>query len=225
VFQRATRGRGGIVLGALLGGAYSSTVMTVVLARRAGGENRPHLFSGAMLVASGTMFLRLIALLALFNGELASRLAPSFLGLAAAAIVGGLFLARIPDPRASVPARQFVARNPLELRAALLFGALFVVMLAATDLAVTRLGSVGVYVLGAVMGVADVDPFIMSMTQAARQATPLGVAAVAVLVTVASNNLVKGVYAFLFADRRTGTLGLASLAALAAATLLPIAFF
>ena len=224
VIQRATRGRGGIVLGALLGGAYSSTVMTVVLARRAGREERPHLFAGAMTVSSGMMFLRLIALLALFNRALASSLAPAFVVLAGAAILGGLLLARMPDPRASAPVRQFVARNPLELRAALLFGALFVVMLAATELAVTRLGSAGVYVLGAVMGVADVDPFIMSMTQAATHATPLHVAAIAVLVTVASNNLVKGVYAFLFADRRTGTLGLASLTALAAASLLPILF-
>lgn len=224
VIQRATRGRGGIVLGALLGGAYSSTMMTVVLARRAGGEERPHLFAGAMLVASGMMFLRLIVLLALFNRELASALAPSFLALAAGTVASGVLLARRADPRASAPVRRFVARNPLELRAALLFGALFVVMLAATDVAVSRLGSAGVYVLGAVMGVADVDPFIMSMTQAARHATPLHVAAVAVLVTVASNNLVKGIYAFLFADRRTGTLGLASLTALAAASLLPIVF-
>ncbi len=101
VIQRLTRGRGGIVLGALLGGAYSSTVMTVVLARRAGGEQRPHLFAGAMLVASGMMFLRLIVLLALFNGELASMLAPAFLTLAGGASVGGVLLAR-----AARPARQ-----------------------------------------------------------------------------------------------------------------------
>ena len=151
-------------------------------------------------------------------------LAPAFLSLSAAAVAGGLLLARAKDPGAGDPVRRYVARNPLELRAALLFGALFVVMLVATDLAVVRLGSAGVYVLGAVMGVADVDPFIMSMTQAARHATPLAVAAVAVLVTVASNNLVKGVYAFLFADRRTGILGLASLVALAGASLLPILF-
>ena len=101
VIQRATRGRGGIVLGALLGGAYSSTVMTVVLARRAGGEDRPHLFAGAMVAASGMMFLRLIVLLALFNRELASSLAAPFLALAAGAVAGGLLLAQRPDPRAS----------------------------------------------------------------------------------------------------------------------------
>ena len=68
VIQRLTQG--GLVPAAILGGAYSSTVTTVALARRAKREDRPHLFSGATLVASGTMYLRLAALLALFNRSL-----------------------------------------------------------------------------------------------------------------------------------------------------------
>ena len=62
VLQKATAGRGGVVLSALLGGAYSSTVTTVVLARRASTEHRPWLFAGGMLIASGMMFLRVVAL-------------------------------------------------------------------------------------------------------------------------------------------------------------------
>src|SRR5437016_4710688 len=42
VIDRLTRGRGGIVLSAVLGGAYSSTATTLVLAKRAAHENRPH---------------------------------------------------------------------------------------------------------------------------------------------------------------------------------------
>jgi choline dehydrogenase-like flavoprotein len=40
-------------------------------------------------------------------------------------------------------------------------------MLVATHLAVRYLGNAGVYTLAGVMGVTDVDPFIMGMTQAA----------------------------------------------------------
>ena len=39
-------------------------------------------------------------------------------------------------------------------------------MLIASHLAVVYLGKAGVYTLAAVMGVTDVDPFILSMTQA-----------------------------------------------------------
>ena len=47
VLQKLTKERGGVVLAALLGGAYSSTVTTVVMARRAAREPHPHLFAGA----------------------------------------------------------------------------------------------------------------------------------------------------------------------------------
>jgi uncharacterized membrane protein (DUF4010 family) len=46
------------------------------------------------------------------------------------------------------------------------------------------------------MGVTDVDPFIMGMTQSAGTLTSLKVAAAAVLIAAASNNLVKGIYAY-----------------------------
>jgi uncharacterized membrane protein (DUF4010 family) len=224
VLQKATEHRGGVVVAALLGGAYSSTATTVVLARRARVEQRPHLFAGAMLVASGVMFLRVIALLALFNGTLVAMLGPWFAGLAAAAVAVGLVLMRVPDGRSGDVERRYLSKNPLELGAALFFGAVFVAMLVATQLAVRYLGQAGVYGLAAVMGVADVDPFIMGLTQAAGGQTSLGLAATAIVVTLASNNVVKGIYAFVFADRRTGVEGLVALAALAACGLVPLAF-
>ena len=76
---------------------------------------------------------------------------------------------RVPDAKAGDVEREFEPKNPLELRAALGFAVLFVTMLVATHLVVTYLGKAGVYSLAALMGVTDVDPFIMGMTQACRQ--------------------------------------------------------
>jgi uncharacterized membrane protein (DUF4010 family) len=95
-------------------------------------------------------------------------------------------------------------------------------MLVATHLAVTYLGRAGVNTLAAIMGVTDVDPFIMGMTQTAGSLTPLKVAASAVLIAASSNNLVKGIYAYSLADRRTGAQSLVLLAALAALGLVPL---
>jgi hypothetical protein len=67
VIQKLTKGQGGILLAAILGGAYSSTVTTIVLSRRAAREGRPHIFSAGILMACGMMYLRLAGLLALFN--------------------------------------------------------------------------------------------------------------------------------------------------------------
>lgn len=222
VLQKVTKERGGAVLTAFLGGAYSSTVTTVAMSRRAKREHRPHLFAGGMLIASGVMYLRLVVLLTLFSRQLGAMLAPAFLVLAAVAIAVGWFWSRRPDPDASAFKREFEPGNPLELTTAFLFALLFLGMLVATQLAVTYLGRAGVNILAAIMGVTDVDPFIMGMTQAAGKITPLPVAGTAVLIAAASNNLIKGIYTFSLADRQTGSQSLPLLVGLAAAGLVPL---
>lgn len=222
VLQKVSKERGGVVLAAILGGAYSSTVTTVVLSRRAAREERPHLFSGGILMASGVMYLRLVALVALFNQRLVAILAPAFLVLAGVAIAVGWYWSRRPDVSMDKIKREFEPKNPLELVAAFGFAALFLAMLVATQLAVTYLGKTGVDTLAAVMGVTDVDPFIMGMTQAAGTLTPLKEAAGAVLIAAASNNLIKGMYAYSLAGDRTRIQAFSLLAGLAALGLVPL---
>jgi uncharacterized membrane protein (DUF4010 family) len=222
VLQKLTKEHGGVVLAALLGGAYSSTVTTVVMARRAARERHPHLFAGGILMASGVMYLRLVALLALFNRQLMSLLALPFLLLAGLAVGVGWLWTRRADSGAQAIQREFEPKNPLELLAAFLFAALFLAMLVGTQLAVTYLGRAGVNALAAIMGVTDVDPFIVGMTQAAGTLAPLKVAAAAVLIAAASNNLVKGIYAYGLADRKTGMQSLALLTVLATLGLAPL---
>ena len=222
VLQKVTRQQGGVVLSALLGGAYSSTVTTLVMARRAARESHPHLFAGSILIASGVMYVRLAVLLAIFNRQLLFLLLLPFLVLAGLAVGIGWLWTRRVDASAEAVQREFEPSNPLELLAAFFFAALFLVMLVATQLAVTYLGRAGVNTLAAIMGVTDVDPFIMGMTQAAGTLTPLKVAAAAVLIAAASNNLVKGIYAYSLADRKTGVQSLALMTVLAAAGLVPL---
>jgi uncharacterized membrane protein (DUF4010 family) len=114
------------------------------------------------------------------------------------------------------------ARNPLELKAAFLFGAIFLGMLLVTHLAVTHLGTGGVYSLAAIMGLSDVDPFIMGMTQTATNFTPVHVASTAILIAASSNNIIKGIYARSFSDPRTGRWSLVMLVILALLGLIPV---
>jgi len=222
VIQKLTKGQGGVMLAALLGGLYSSTATTLVLARRAARENRPHLFSGVTLVASGMMYLRLAGLVAIFSPALIAMLGGPFLVLAGAALLAGWLWSRRPDQNSGKVVREYEPSNPLELWAALLFALLFVVMLVATQLAVKYLGTSGVYWLAALMGVSDVDPFILGMTEAAGKTTGLNVAAISILIAAASNNVVKGIYAYSLSDRPTGRMSLILLVALAAAGLTPL---
>jgi uncharacterized membrane protein (DUF4010 family) len=222
LLQRWTQGRGGVVLAALLGGAYSSTLTTVVLAKRAREQSRPHLYSGAMLVASGVMYLRLVALLGIFNRQLLHRLGLPFVLLAFAALLGGWLWIRVLDHGGEKAEQNLQPTNPLELSAAFLFAGLFVGMLYITHVALLYLGRAGLFALAGVMGVTDVDPFILSLAESASALTPVTIAGGAIVIAAASNNLIKGIYAYGFADRRTGTQGLALLAVLTALGLLPL---
>jgi uncharacterized membrane protein (DUF4010 family) len=233
LLQRAVKGRGGVMLAALLGGAYSSTVTTVALAKRSVADPRPRVYSGSILMASGVMYLRLALLVSLFNQGLRQVLllplgALGILGMAAGAAWawGGQVGGKRPNPE-----RVYPAQNPLELRAAFVFALLFVTMVVITHYTVLYLGDRGVYTLAAIMGVTDVDPFILGITQSAGQGTGLNVAAAAIAIAAASNNAIKGIYALFFCDhsagisldpQQTGVQSLILLGLLALAGLIPL---
>jgi uncharacterized membrane protein (DUF4010 family) len=213
----------GILLSAVLGGIYSSTATTVALSKRSSREgSHPHLFAGAILLASAFMFLRITILVGIFNWQLLKMLAGPFLTLAVAAGVTGFFWSRRPDGLREKLVRQYKHENPLELRSAFLFAGLFLVILILTRLAFSYMGNRGTYILGAIVGFADVDPFILSMTQSDGATTRLSVSAGAIIIAVASNNLAKGIYAFSFGSRRAGMQGLILLTVLALAGLIPL---
>jgi uncharacterized membrane protein (DUF4010 family) len=173
------------------------------------------------------MYLRVVVLVWIFNRPLALTLAPSFVVLALAAILVGWFWHRQPDADGADAPQSAAPHNPLELRTAFFFAVVFLVVLVLTQLAVSHLGNRGVYSLAAIMGVTDVDPFIMGMTHAAalpglEPTAAIRMAASGILIATASNNLVKGLYTYFFARGKVGRWGILSLGALAILGLAPL---
>jgi uncharacterized membrane protein (DUF4010 family) len=212
LLQKASGGRGAMFLSALLGGAYSSTVTTVILAKRAREVHAPRMCAGSILVSSGTMYLRLLVLLALFNRGLAANLLWPFLITGMAALGFGWYWGRVPASRGKGGQVNLPIKNPLELSTAFLFAAMFMVLLAASHYALEHFGRSGIYGLAAIAGMTDIDPFVLGMTQSGQASA---FAAHAIAIAASSNNVVKGFYALGFADRRTGVQALALLSALA----------
>lgn len=225
LLQRLIRGKGSIALVALLGGAYSSTVTTVALAKRSSvdPENSKR-YVGGMVMASGMMYWRLSLLLELFNAELSDRLMGPFFILGFVGVAGGLGISLLkknrPDPQDLTETHP--QGNPLELKAAFSFALLFVLISLLTRYIVDYLGDRGVYSFAAIMGITDVDPFILSLTQSAGQTFPLSLASISILIATASNNAVKGIYARCFGDRQTGQQSLYFLLGFSVLGLLPI---
>jgi uncharacterized membrane protein (DUF4010 family) len=222
LLQKWLKQRGGVIVTAILGGAYSSTATTVVLARSSNGGGSPRVLAGSILAASGMMYLRILVLVLLFDPRLANLLAPGFCGLATLAVGVGVWLTVVRDGARTEAASHPTARNPLELRTAFVFAALFVVVLVLTHLAAEYVGPGGLYALAALFGVSDVDPFVLGLAQAGGYPASLHVVAGAITVATATNNLAKGVYARVFGERSTGNLSLALLGGLALAGLVPL---
>ena len=223
LLQKLEKGQGALWVSALIGGIYSSTATTVVLAKRARQGDAPHLYSGSILMASGVMYLRFLVLVGLFSRILMQRLLVSFLLVGGVGIVAGWLWSRRSDAVVKHGEKDVADKNPLELSAAFLFALLFVILLAATHYATLYLGRGGVYGLATLTGLSDITPFVLGLTQTPGT-PPLNVAAAAILIAAASNSVVKGVYAFAFADRKTGKQALALLLALAVLGLLPLLF-
>jgi len=223
LLQIFTKGKGGILLSALLGGAYSSTVTTLVLAKRAKeAEGSARLFSGGILMASGIMYLRLVAFIGIFNWQLLAGLYMPLLVLAVIGAAGGWLWSIGPSEKSGELTKAYVPRNPLELWVAFLFGAIFVAVLVLTAWAVAHLGQKGLFGLAAIVGLANVDPFVLSLTQSAGTVTSASLAAAAILIASASNNAAKAFYAYGFADRKTGVQSLCLLLGFAALGLVPL---
>ena len=222
LLEKAAKGKGGVRLAALLGGAYSSTFTTFVMAKRAREVKTPHCYSGAILLASGVMYFRFLALIAFFNTELMRRLLLPFLILGAIGVAGGWAWSNLPDGGEKGADAGYVTKNPLELASAFSLGIVFVAMLVATNFALVHLGRGGIYGLAVLSGLAPVDPFIMGLTQTAGKLTSLGLAAAGVVVAAASNNFAKAIIALALADSNTGRQSLFLLLGLTALGLLPL---
>lgn len=114
---------------ALLGGLYSSTATTVVLARRARAEPATLLQAQTgIMLATAVMYLRLLVIVLVFNRPLAFGLAPALLGLSTLGLVMAGFWRWIKGGHVVQTQDGKQPGNPLELGAAVIFAAVFVLI-------------------------------------------------------------------------------------------------
>jgi len=83
-------------------------------------------------------------------------------------------------------------KNPFSVGPALKFGAFFVGILFAAELAKLYLGHKGLYAAGAVSGLADVDAITLSIAEQTTAGTlPRGIGAIGITIAIVSNSFVK----------------------------------
>jgi uncharacterized membrane protein (DUF4010 family) len=216
LLQRYVAPRGGGLWTAVLGGLYSSTATTVVLARRARATPGQLVEAQTgIILATAIMYLRLLIVVALFDRDLALALAPPLVALGLFGLIfAGLWYRVRRHPRDS-PTTAEAPANPLELSAALIFAALFVVVSLAIAWVRLKFGTTGLYALAGLVGFSDIDPFVLSIASGGAAPVPASTAVAAILIAASSNNILKAVYAAGFAGIRGAVPPAASLALLA----------
>lgn len=107
--------------------------------------------------------------------------------------------------------------NPLDLGMALLIAIMFVIMSIATNYLIAHYGISGLNILAFISGFTDIDPFILSLINTQHEITSNTVIC-AILIAVGSNNLLKGLIAFVLSSRRVGWMGLSILSLLSIMT-------
>jgi uncharacterized membrane protein (DUF4010 family) len=201
---------------AALGGLYSSTATTVVLARQAKSSEalQRHAQAGITL-ATGIMYLRLLAIVAVFNLALARSLVVPLLGLSLAAMLICALQYWVLRPSPLETQIRPVSQNPLELGAAAIFAALFVLTSLLSTWVTMEFGIAGVYSLAAVIGITDIDPFVLNLAQGGTSGISGDAIAAAILIAASSNNLLKAGYAASFGGTRATMPSAAALVGLA----------
>ena len=210
----------GLLLTGAIGGVYSSTATTVVLARQSTAyPTDSNLPAAAIVLATAMMYPRLLVVVGIFKPSLALDLLPFFSGLAMLTGILAFWLRRGNAQPLNVSAVTASPKNPLELTSALLFAFLFVLISAVTQYSIREYADRGLIWMSFISGFADIDPFILSLLQGKFTAGP-GILLKAVVTATASNNLLKAVYAFALGGRRTGWLAGGALVAMSGLTLL-----
>jgi len=193
--------RSGTIITALLGGIYSSTATTIVLARKSNVEKTNEKIPAGIMAATTMMYLRLLLLAFIFNGNIARRLALPFLVLfVTGAVVSLLMLRKTRQPdETSYEVNE--GHNPLEFKTAIIFGLLFAFFSVLTHFVMNRYGNIGVSILSFIVGVTDIDPYILNLFQGTGLTLSVTAITHATIIATISNNLIKMIYAVILGKK------------------------
>ncbi|MFO7995074.1 MAG: MgtC/SapB family protein [Marinobacter sp.] len=194
----------GILFTSLFAGLSSSTALTLHYARQSNlSPDVSPQFASGILIACGTMFPRILIYCALINPALLPRLIWPVAVMTILLYLPALIIWQRNRGRLEV-SRPELTQNPLDLKSALVFGALLVAILLLGEFLQEWLGDLGIYMLAATSGVADVDAITLSLTRMSQDSLALQTAVIGIVIAAATNNLVKAGIAGAIGQRALG---------------------
>lgn len=190
----------GILLSGFLGGLYSSTATTFVLAKKSKGQKAlVREYAASITLATGMMFIRVFLLVLIFNQALAGKLLLPLSVLFMISLGITAVFQEFGGKSSAVVDMSGNERNPLEFKTALIFAGLFILFGIATQYVLQYYGKSGLNVFALVVGVTDIDPFLLNLFQG-KYDISLDLMARVTLIAITSNNVLKWGYAVFLGD-------------------------
>jgi uncharacterized membrane protein (DUF4010 family) len=172
-----------------------------MLARKSKEENNDTKIVSGIFGATAMMYLRILILAWIFNADVALKLAPYFLVFV---LVSLGFMGLLQWKHKTVEAETIAvtkAGNPLEFKTALIFGLLFGFFAILTNLVIKNYGNAGVNTLSFIVGVTDIDPYILNLFQHVGANLQIDTIVHATVIATASNSLIKMIYCLILGSR------------------------
>ncbi len=187
--------KSGVMLTGILGGLYSSTATTFILARKMKEANgNTHQYVAAIIMATAMMYLRILILILIFNQALFQTIWMWFILMLALSIILSIAIRYKYKAPAVMDQSLGEEKNPLEFKIAILFTILFVAFTFITHFTIEYMGSQGLQVLSYIVGVTDIDPFLLNLFQGHYQVS-ISLIGAATFQAIISNNILKAIYA------------------------------
>lgn len=181
----------GILFTSLFAGLASSTALTLHFSRMARQTPAlsPLLASG-ILLACGTMYLRILLYCAMISPLLLGRLMLPLLAMTLVLYLPALLIWR-NHRNGTMVQQPTLHSNPLELKSALVLGAVLTVILLMASVLQQWLGNTGIYVLATVSGITDVDAITLSLTRMSQSGLDSRTAILGIIIASSVNNMMK----------------------------------
>jgi len=181
----------GLWLSGIFGGIVSSTAVALSVGRMARrNPARGSIALQAALLASSIMYLRIMVLIWFINESFLADLWYRLVVLAGVGVILSLrmFQKKLPAGKSELPELQ----NPFEIRPAIGFAILFVILSIVSGFVRSTLGDSGLLGLSAIVGVTDIDPFILSLIQGSDGT--MNIFTSAIILAMMSNTVAKAIY-------------------------------
>ena len=205
IFIKLMGARRGILLTGLFGGIVSSTVVTLNFSRMAKEKDFSNIFAAGILVASGTMFPRMLLYVLVVNYNLFSHLIIPIVMMTVVAYAAVLwFLLKGTKIDDSTKRQAIPISNPFQLLPALAYGVLLAAIILLSYTFKEWFGNKGIYLLSLFSGISDVDAITIALSKLGKSELPAVVVSKAIIIAAMMNTFVKSLLVAIIAGKSMG---------------------